>query len=184
MPVGGGTLGLPRRHDVKPVPAMSVRIADLLLWITALVGAALLALTVWAMSMGMRPLVVMSASMEPAIPTGSVVLVDEVSHEDLRVGDVVAPWSPEGARVLHRIVAIRDLGSTSRIKLKGDANRTPDLGHTEIAEAMRVQTVVPGAGWIAAHLRSPFVGFVGAVILLAPFALARRREPAASAPSR
>ena len=71
--------------------------------------------------MGVAIYEVVSGSMEPTIPTGSMVFLD-VDDRDFEVGDVVAYHVdiPEYDPVLHRIYAPGDeLGTW---KMKGDAN--------------------------------------------------------------
>lgn len=73
------------------------------------------------------PFVVESGSMEPAIPTGSVVFVNE-SDTDIEVGDVVtfglSTGRQKGVYVTHRVN--RMFEEENLIQTKGDANETPD----------------------------------------------------------
>lgn len=75
--------------------------------------------------LGMRTLVVTSASMAPAIPEGSIVYVRETREpERLAEGDVIA-FPVEGEKiVLHRIAAKDD--EARLFTTKGDANESPD----------------------------------------------------------
>ena len=76
---------------------------------------------------GVRPLVVVSGSMEPVLPVGSLVITEAVTAEEIEVGDVVGYWT--GNRfiginpiILHRVIAITEEGYL----LKGDNNETAD----------------------------------------------------------
>jgi len=72
---------------------------------------------------------VQTGSMEPAIPTGSMVFVHRVPAADLRPGDVITYTNPadKTQTVTHRLLAVRTntMGSTEFIT-QGDANSTPD----------------------------------------------------------
>jgi len=92
---------------------------------------------------------VVSGSMAPAVPTGSVVLAGPVHRPDaeLPVGTiVVVPDPAAGGRLcVHRIVARDDEGL---LVTRGDANPWPDVTHVRPEQvAGRVRAVVPVAGW-------------------------------------
>jgi len=73
---------------------------------------------------GWRLCAVQSGSMEPAIPTYSMCLVNtHVSYDDLQVGDVIVYWrESDNKRIVHRIIAIGENGAVT----KGDANQHHD----------------------------------------------------------
>ena len=73
---------------------------------------------------GIRPYVILSGSMEPGIPTGSVAYIDVKDRTDLEVGDVIMYRASEEINVTHRIV---DFDSAGNLITKGDANDTADL---------------------------------------------------------
>lgn len=93
-------------------------------------------------------LVVKSGSMEPAIKTGSVVIVKPSS--DYRKGDVVTFKDPKFPKttVTHRLYEIKDNQGKISFLTKGDANHSPDT--TEI-----LQDQVLGKMLFAV----PFVGY-------------------------
>jgi signal peptidase I len=74
-------------------------------------------------------LTVLTGSMTPEIPVGSVVLVRPVDPSTLHVGDIatyqVAPGKPEF--ITHRIVKIDPSTSPTSFTFKGDANRGADF---------------------------------------------------------
>lgn len=72
------------------------------------------------MIFGYTPLVVLSGSMEPELPVGSIVYYKSVS-EELQPGDIVV-FQTDDQFVSHRIVEINDSG----IVTKGDANENND----------------------------------------------------------
>lgn len=74
---------------------------------------------------GFVPFTVQSASMEPEIPTGSVVFVNE-NDKDVEVGDVItfglSTGESTGVYVTHRVHALKD----GLVQTKGDANDNTD----------------------------------------------------------
>lgn len=85
----------------------------------------LLALTV-PLLFEMRPLVVLSGSMEPVLRVGDVTVVQRISPHEARVGDVVTYKAPVTGRVTtHRLRAVRDIGDGRyAFTTKGDANNS------------------------------------------------------------
>ena len=76
--------------------------------------------------LGFHPLTVLSGSMEPAIHTGDVVVAQEISALEARIGDVVVFRDPDDQRILitHRVRAIRVASGVVHFTTKGDANNT------------------------------------------------------------
>lgn len=76
--------------------------------------------------LNITPYVVRSGSMEPEIPTGSVVFVDK-NDKDVEVGDVItygiSTGENKGVYVTHRVYKLDNGGY---IQTKGDANENPD----------------------------------------------------------
>jgi signal peptidase I len=70
---------------------------------------------------------VISGSMEPAIPTGSVVYVKEVEADTIETNDVIAFYSDtdSGAIITHRVVSNRIV--SGEFVTKGDANDAEDV---------------------------------------------------------
>jgi signal peptidase len=81
---------------------------------------------------------VLSGSMEPEIPTGSLIVEQPVASTDVRVGDVITYTHPlrAGALVTHRVVAIEDDRDGLILTTKGDAN--------ELVDSWRVRTATKG----------------------------------------
>lgn len=104
---------------VAGVAAMRFVAAVYLLALGALTAAALLPLAA-----GWRANLIMSGSMAPRMPVGTLLMTSPVSAERLRPGTIVVmvdPTTPEGV-IAHRFVA-RD--ASGDLVLKGDAN--PDV---------------------------------------------------------
>ena len=99
-------------------------------------------------------LVVRSGSMEPAIRTGGVVLID-TNARDLRIGDVASFRDAQGADIItHRVVALRDGGFVTR----GDANRSDDATLRRPADVVgRERMSLPYLGFVLYLIQRPLV---------------------------
>lgn len=95
---------------------------------------------------GIRPYIVLSGSMEPAVKTGSLCFVDvDASYEEVQTGDVAAFESAGGSPAAHRVIRITEEG----IETKGDANRVSDgVVVTETNYLGKVLFSVPYAGYV------------------------------------
>ncbi|MBQ8929646.1 MAG: signal peptidase I [Oscillospiraceae bacterium] len=67
---------------------------------------------------------VVSGSMEPTIPVGSVIYVGQISPENVREEDVIA-FQKDGELVVHRVVKNKTV--EGKFVTKGDANNVEDL---------------------------------------------------------
>lgn len=163
------------------------RIALIVLWALAAVG--IVSGAMWGLSaIGVvKPLVVISGSMEPEIMTGDLLIDTRVPASELEVGDVVSlPSELTDNLVTHRIrtiVASGDGGYT--ITMKGDANDFEDaLDYQVSGDVWMPQIQVPGVGTAIMRLSTPAVavplilGLVGllGLVWLVP-APARGRRP-------
>lgn len=93
---------------------------------------------------------VVSGSMEPEIPIGSLVYVDGVEPEDVQVEDVIAFYGGRDANAIitHRVVENRVV--VGEFITKGDANQENDLNPVNYHELIgRVEWSVPEVGMIA-----------------------------------
>lgn len=73
-----------------------------------------------------RTLTVLTGSMTPALPVGSLVLVRPVDPRSLEVGDIATYRVGEDTLVTHRVASIDSSTVPNRFVFKGDANRGPD----------------------------------------------------------
>lgn len=113
--------------------------------------------------------IVQSGSMEPAITTGSIVLIRPAST--YVVGDVITFGRDTRTEIptTHRIVDVRTQSGVYVYKVKGDANDAPDIN--EVAHASVIGKVlfdIPYVGYVLDLAKKP-VGFVLLVILPALF---------------
>lgn len=102
--------------------------------------------------LGIKPYVVLSGSMEPAIPTGSVAFVN-TRDTDVSIGDIVTYKLPSvnGGETLvtHRIIREEDGNWIT----KGDANDVEDLSPVSQEQIVGCyRFLIPMAGYLIAQL--------------------------------
>jgi signal peptidase I len=132
---------------------------------TVLVGLFVLA----PMLTGGAALTVLTGSMEPTIPAGSVVLVEPREPAEVEIGDVITfQPAPNATFVTHRVVDARFDASGRRVlTTRGDANPTPDrepVAEDGVAGVVRIH--VPYLGYAAQAIDLRFVLYLGAAMLL------------------
>ncbi len=97
---------------------------------------------------------VLTASMEPDIPSGSVVVVVPTPVDDIKLGDVISFTStqPPHPTLSHRVIGFGEAEDGARIfKTKGDANLLPDPWDVRYpGKAGKVVPTLPGAGYVMA----------------------------------
>lgn len=167
---------------VEPAPSAvrpGSRLGDRLLTLAALIGIAVMTLTVGAHVSGYQPLVVRSGSMEPTVPTGSMVLVRSVPVQDIAPGDVVSVVRPDGTRVMHRVLTVAPAGAAVSLTLQGDANDDPDPAPVVVTSALELVGTVPAVGRAAAFLASAKGGFVLGCLITGIGMTSTRRRGAA-----
>lgn len=108
-----------------------------------------------------RPVTVLTQSMKPTMPAGSVVLVTPIEPGTVRVGDVITYRIPvEDRRVVtHRVVEILERGSAPVVRTKGDATDTVDSWTTKLTggPVWKVRASVPYVGFGLRALQQPDV---------------------------
>lgn len=116
---------------------------------------------------GITPMVVLSGSMEPTYPVGSLIYVEKVDAQDLAIDDNVTFYLGNSETVVtHRVVE----NNTEKHELitKGDANKSidgsPILYSNVIGKAK--DFVLPGLGYIGVFMTSTS-GYIMIGILLA-----------------
>ncbi|ARU52039.1 signal peptidase I [Cellulosimicrobium cellulans] len=97
------------------------------------------------------PLTILSGSMEPNLPVGSLAVVVPVEPEDVRIGQIITylPNPDDPTPVTHRVTAIThraDGGLT--FTLQGDANAAADAPVQDFQVRARVLYAVPWLGYL------------------------------------
>jgi signal peptidase len=114
---------------------------------------------------------VVTGSMQPTIPIGSLVVTENLPAGQLQVGDIMVFPDPNDTKltIVHRIVWLsHDQSGDVLVRTKGDYNALPDswtIKRSAIADADRVIEILPGAGTAAGYLQT--IGFAGLVLLIA-----------------
>lgn len=136
---------------------------------------------------GLRPLIVLSGSMEPTLPVGSVVFSRTVPAAELAVGDIATLERPRGLGLItHRVTSVHDVdGTTVDVTLRGDANATDDPEPYAVDTAGLYVFHVPYMGTVAMVLKTGYgIGFAvaSALVLIVVFLLDphRLRHPQAA----
>ena len=142
------------------------------LFVLCLVGIGVLLLgTMTPLGGSMKIKIVKSGSMEPAIMTGSIVIIKP--EEAYHVGDIITFGLDTKTQIptTHRIVAISD-ASSPIYTTKGDANDANDPSNTRQSDIHgKVITAVPYLGFLLDFARKPLgfgllVGVPAALIIL------------------
>ncbi|MBM4555807.1 signal peptidase I [Rhodococcus hoagii] len=105
-------------------------VRNIVSWVLLLaVGSVLLAMVVVPRLTGATPYTVLTGSMEPDLPPGTLIVVKPTPATNLSAGDVITfqPYSGNPEVVTHRIDGIfYDSQNQIRIYTKGDANNVAD----------------------------------------------------------
>jgi len=100
--------------------------------------------------LGVQPTIIYSGSMQPALDVGDVIIISEVSIDDIQKGDIIQ-YRVENMTIpiVHRVYDISGEGDTKVFITKGDANSNPDTDPI-LAENIMGKAVftIPKVGWI------------------------------------
>lgn len=130
------------------------KICGFLSTILLIVLFALAVLLIGPTLMGIKSMAVLSGSMEPNIPVGSIVYVDEVEPSTLQAGDVITYSISGSTMVTHRVVEV-DVENQSIIT-KGDANEVEDGSPVAFSQVVgKMKMHVPYLGYISIYIRTP-----------------------------
>ena len=112
-----------------------------------------------------RLVAVVSGSMEPTIPTGSLCIVNiRIPYEKIEEGDVIVyVRKSDGLRIIHRVIEVTDEGLVT----KGDHNQISDGLSTTADNYFGTSLVhIPGVGKIAMKARTPAgLAIIGAALV-------------------
>lgn len=133
---------------------MLKKICNILTTIIMIMLATLAALLIVPSLLGYKSLAVLSGSMEPKYPVGSIVYAKEVDPTLLQVGDVVSYSIGGETLVTHRVFKIDT--QQQQITTKGDANDTEDLNPVSYSAIVgKVNFQVPYLGYISIYAKTP-----------------------------
>lgn len=115
---------------------------------------------------GYHPVVVLSGSMEPAYPVGSVAYYKSCDFSELKGGDAITFEAGSDGLVTHRIARIDEL--TQTVVTKGDANDTEDPNPVESSEikGKTGNIRIPYVGFFVQRAKDPPILIIAALILV------------------
>lgn len=178
-----------RSAEPSPRPRRGVlgHLLNAILNVAAVGGAICIILVLLALVFDITLILFRTGSMTPAIPQGSLAVVQEIPASDVEVGDVVTVNRADTLPVTHRVTSVEELpGGTWELTLKGDANEAEDPQPYAVTEVRKVLLSVPGLAKPVAALNSPYAlgGITIAVSILVVWALWPRQQRAAEPESR
>jgi len=187
------------RQPIKPVKKkgvlhyIGVGLSFGLLSLVLLLAVMVVALPMLTKS---TPYTVLTSSMNPSYPAGTLVIVRPTDTQQIHIGDVITYQirSDEPAVITHRVIQIVEptkVGDEVKFITKGDANTLPDPEVKPIQVRGVVWYAVPFIGWINnvinGGMRNVLVPIIaGGLFLYAGFmgastVIDRRRKAAAEA---
>lgn len=116
--------------------------------------------------LGYKLFCVQTGSMEPEYPVGMMIVVEPVSFEQIREGDVVTFTQGENVVVTHRVVEVKK--EEKQLITKGDSNNVADSSPVSSQNIIgRVKFGIPGVGWVILFLNTTFGRWMVLIITVA-----------------
>ena len=134
--------------------------------------------------LGLEVFTVLSGSMEPEYPVGSLIYVKKMDCAQLRIGDVITFMVDEDTVVTHRIAEIipdENESNTLWFRTKGDANKQEDTNPVHYRNVIgKAVFSIPYLGYVADYIQNPPGMYValgaGAVMLLLAFLPEKKKK--------
>jgi signal peptidase I len=145
---------------------------------------------------GSTPLTVLTQSMDPTLPPGTLLVVRPTPVEDIRIGDVVTYQITSGqpAVISHRVVSVASSSDGSRtFTLKGDNNALADPAPVTAAQVRGVvwyslpdiglvnQLVNGSRSWLIPAIAGVLLAYGAVMVTIGIVSAARRRRRVAVA---
>lgn len=140
---------------------------------------------------GSTPLTVLTQSMDPTLPPGTLLVVRPTQADDIRIGDVVTYQITSGqpAVISHRVTAVQSSSDGSRtFTLKGDNNALADPAPVTAAQVRGVvwyslpdvglvnQLVNGSRSWLVPAIAGVLLAYGAVMIAIGTVSSARRRR--------
>lgn len=156
-----------------------IPVRSALLTAAAVLGAASILGFALLLVFGLKPQIVISGSMEPTIPTGSLAFARTVDATSVKERDIVTvPRTFGTGLVTHRVIGVEPgADGATLLTLRGDANRTADPQPYAVTTAGLVGFHLPGLGYAARVLQTGY-GLVGLALVGLVFVAAFVFDPA------
>ncbi len=135
------------------------------------------------MLLGYQSVMVISGSMEPDYPVGSITYYKAADFEDIGVGDVITFDLGETSLATHRVVAVVE--SAQAFTTKGDANETNDVNPVSYdkIQGKTLNFAIPFAGYFITYVKSAVVIIPCAIILIIDLFLTPKSKPKKQEPT-
>jgi len=150
-------------------------ILNILIWVFIVIAAAITIISLNTKEKGVSnflgyiPLSIQSASMEPAIYTGDLIISKKSDTKTLKEGDIISFFSNENDKVViitHRIQELKNNNGLASFVTKGDNNALSD--EKEVAPgdivSQYANITIPKAGYVLDFFKSK-LGFSICIIL-------------------
>lgn len=142
-------------------------------WILVLILIVAAVLLAGVRLIGLRPLTVLSGSMEPEFSAGDLIYVKSVDYRDLKEGDIITFMLSEDVIATHRIVGVvpdENDPAVIRYRTKGDANDSEDgtMVHYKNVVGTPVYSL-PQMGYVANYIQTPpgsYIAMSGAAVIM------------------
>ena len=120
---------------------------------------------------GLTPYTVISGSMEPTYPVGSLLYVQKVDPTTLQEGDPVTYYMSGGQVVTHRVIEVVENPSVGVCyRTKGDANNIADSSLLKYTQVIgRPVMAIPWLGYVSWFIQHPpgtYVAIAAVMVLL------------------
>lgn len=141
------------------------KIFQVLSWVVTAV-IILLLLQIAPIIFGYRPMVVLSPSMEPAYPVGSLTYYKQAAFDDIAVNDTITFTIGDGAFATHRVIAKDE--QAKAFFTKGDNNPSADTNPVAYSTVVGKNTklAIPYVGYAKPYIQSwPAIVTAGLIIL-------------------
>ena len=164
------------------VPGAMKKIWNVVTWSLVTVAVIFAVLLVGVRLFGIQVFSVVSGSMEPNIPVGSLIYVQKVDPAEVQPGDVITYVLSNNMPSTHRVVRVD--AENQHFYTKGDANEAEDGAPVHFNNLIgKPVFTIPKLGYVAHYIQHPPGMYVaiaaGALILLLVFLRSvRRREKA------
>lgn len=147
LPESGKKDGGNSMRGKKVLKVLSVALVAIIVAAAAAIAGPLL--------LGWHPMAVLSGSMEPTYPVGSIVYVRGTSPQDVKAGEPVTFYLDDGKTVVtHRVVRVD--AQKKVFYTKGDANPVEDGVATPYSRLIGSPVFdIPKIGYLATYLGTP-----------------------------
>lgn len=160
------------------------RLARMIGSLFAIALVALVAASILPRLFGYTPYTVLSGSMKPQLPVGSLIYVHETDPAALQPGDVITFYRSDGAVVTHQIYEIdanaQTVGTQGIANVNSDGSIAHDAQATPFSQIIGTPVLcVPYLGYVNAYCTTPpglYIVIALAVLLLGAAALLGKGE--------